>query len=76
MACALPAVDVQDLAGDKCSAVQVEDRLNDVVDLTHMADRVQLAQGIVSFGGVHRGFDDARRHGVGADASLGILNGD
>ncbi len=41
---ALAAVDVQDLAGDERRVLQVEHRVDDVVDLADAADRVQCRQ--------------------------------
>ena len=74
MASALATVDMQDLASDEICPVEVEDRLHDVVDFAHVADRVQAAQRLMGFLGVHRRFDDARRYRVDPNATLGVLD--
>ena len=51
---ALAAVDVQDLAGHERGAFEIQDRVDDVADLAHAADRVQRGE---------------RRVRLGADAS-------
>ena len=43
MARALAAVDVQDLAGDEGRVLQIDDRVDDVVDLTEPTDGCSLA---------------------------------
>ncbi|MNO05776.1 hypothetical protein D3C81_2272870 [compost metagenome] len=60
MASALTTIDMEDFASDEVRAVQVQDRLHDVIDLAHMPNRVQAAEGGVGFFAVHRRFDDAR----------------
>ena len=75
MASALTTIDMEDFASDEVRAFQVEDRLHDVIDLTHMSDRVQAAEGGVSFFAVHRRFDDAGRYRVDPNAALGVLDG-
>jgi hypothetical protein len=37
---ALPAVDMEDLAGDEAGRLEIEDRLDDVGDLAYTAERV------------------------------------
>jgi len=41
--CALTAVDMQDLAGDELRGLEIEDRVDDVRDLAHAADRMNPA---------------------------------
>ena len=43
----LAAVDVQGLAGDERGSLEVEDRVDDVADLAHPAQRVQGRQALV-----------------------------
>ena len=50
MAGALAAVDVQDLAGHEGGTFEIKDRIDDVLDLAHVADRVQGAERRVRFG--------------------------
>ena len=45
----LTAVDVQDFAGDEVGVVQIHNRLSDVADFAHVADRVQIAQRFMGF---------------------------
>ena len=61
---ALPTIHVQNLTSDKVGAVEVHNRLRDVADFAHVADRVQSAQCGVGFLAVHWGLDDAGRYGV------------
>lgn len=71
---ALPTVDMQNLAGDKPSALQIDDRLGDVTHLPHMPDRMQLPERRVGFFAVHRRLDDPWAHRVHPDATLGVLD--
>ena len=72
---ALPTINVEDFASDELGAVQVHDRVGDVIDLAHVPDRVQCAQGGVGFFAVHRGLDDAGRYCVHPNAALGVFDG-
>jgi hypothetical protein len=71
---ALTTIDVQDFAGDEVGVVQIHNRLSDVVDFAHVADRVQIAQRFMGFFAVHRGLDDARGNRVHPNPALGVLN--
>src|SRR3982074_338196 len=72
---ALSAVDVQDFPGDEPGVLQVDDRVDYVVDVAHLAHRVQAVQELVRFGRVHRGADDAERDRIDADALRRVLDG-
>ena len=74
MAGALTAVDVQDFAGHEAGLFEIKDRIDDILDLTHVADRVQGAERRVRLGGMHRRLDDAGRDRVHADAALGVFD--
>lgn len=74
MPSALTAVDVQDLPDDERSVLEVDDRLDDIANLTHPAKRVELGEGFVRLGRVHRGADDAERDGVDPDAAGRVLD--
>ena len=67
-------LDVEDLAGDEPSAFQVEHRIDDVGDFTHVADRMKRSQEVVDLFGVHRRLDDPRRDSVHADAARRIFD--
>src|SRR5258705_7566922 len=56
---ALAAIDVQDLAGDEARAFQEQDRVDDVLALSHASDRMQFCKEVVRLRRVHRGLDDA-----------------
>jgi hypothetical protein len=71
---ALAAVDVKDFARHKAGRFQIEDRVDDVGNLAHMANRVQRAQLRMHFDRVHRRVDDARRNSVHPDTALRILD--
>ena len=72
----LPAVDVQDLAGDEGRGFQEQDAVHDVADMAHAAERrKQAAEAMIVAAGVHRGRDDARGDGVDPDATGAILDG-
>src|ERR1700733_7087497 len=73
----LPAVDVQDLAGDERRRLQEEDAVDDVADLAHMPDWGELrAEPDVALRRMHRRLDDARRDGVDPDATGRVLDGE
>lgn len=71
----LPTIDMQDLAGDKVGAVQIDDGLRNIADLTHVPNRMQIPQCFVSFLTMHRRFDDAWADRVHPNPALGVLNG-
>jgi hypothetical protein len=51
--------------------LQIEDRADDVADLAHASERVQLGQLRMCFDGMHWRLDDAGRNGIHSDATLG-----
>jgi hypothetical protein len=57
---ALAAVDVQDFARHEAGRLEIEDRVDDVGDLTHMADRVQGVELWMRLDGMHRRLDDTQ----------------
>jgi hypothetical protein len=71
----LAAVDMEDLAGDEGRALEEDDGLDDVANLTHPADWVQGREGGVGLDRVHRRLDDPRRHGVDPHAAGRELDG-
>src|SRR3954454_18070473 len=72
----LTTVDVQYLAGDELRALEVGDRVDDFVDLTQPAERVQCREELVRLLRVHRRTNDARRHRVETDPAGGVLRGE
>src|ERR1700675_3872565 len=74
MTSALAAVDVQDFAGHEVCRLEIEDRVDDIGDLAHMADRMQGVELRMRPGRVHRRLDDTQRDRVHADAALRIFN--
>src|SRR5262245_63237149 len=74
VACALAAVDVKDLAGHEARRLEVEDRVDDVRDLAHAADRMESGEPGIGLDGMHRRLDDAQRDGVHPAAPRGILD--
>src|ERR1700676_817320 len=71
---ALTTVDVKDFARHEAGRLEVEDRVDDVGDLAHMADRVQSAKLRMRLDGMHRRLDDAQGHCVHSDTVLRILD--
>src|SRR6266436_8422670 len=71
---ALTTVDVKDFARHKTGSLEVEDRVDDVGDLAHMADRVQPAKLRMRLDGMHRRLYDAQGHGIHPDTILRILD--
>ena len=57
MPCTLATVHMQDLAGDEAGILQIEDRVDDVVDLAETTDGMQFRQGVVGRRIVHRRAD-------------------
>ena len=66
MARALTAVDVQDLASHETRRLEIQNRSDDVGDLSHAAQRLQGAQPAVPIGRVHWGLDDTQRNRIPA----------
>src|SRR5882757_4051839 len=63
--CTLTTIHVQDLAGDEGRVLQIENRVDDIVDLAHATDWVQLPERLVRGRVVHRCLDDAECDDVG-----------
>ncbi len=70
----LPAVDVQDLAGDERGALEVEDPVDHVADLAEPAEWVKAGHALVGGGVVRRGPDDPERDRVDAHAARRVLD--
>jgi hypothetical protein len=68
------AVDVHNSARHEAGPLEVEDRLEDVGDLAHTAERVQGVELRMCRDGIHRRLDDAGCHRVHPDTALGILD--
>jgi hypothetical protein len=73
MARALPAVDVEGLAGHEGGRFEIEDGVHDVGDLAHTAERVEAAERMMRLDGMHRRFDDAGSDRVRPDAALRVF---
>ena len=71
---ALPAIDMQDLAGHKPGVLQVNDRLGNVTHFAHVPNRVQLPQRRMAFLAMHRRLDDPRAYRIHSDTALGVFN--
>jgi hypothetical protein len=56
---ALSAVDMQDLAGDEGCAFEIKHRIDDIAQLTHPCDRMQLGQEFVRLRPMHRRLNHA-----------------
>src|ERR1700743_1934041 len=69
----LTSVHVQDLAGDKRRVLQIQPRVDDVVDVAHAAQRVPLGQGGIGRRIVHGSPNVAESDGVATDAVFGVL---
>jgi hypothetical protein len=61
MARTLAAINVNGLTGHKGGRLQKENRVDNVGDLAHPAERVQLGELRMCFDGMHRRLDDAGR---------------
>src|SRR5262245_37624482 len=70
----LSSIDMQDLAGNKLCGVEVKHRFDDLINRPHSLDGMKGSEEVVGLGGVHRGLDDTRRHGVHPDALAGKLD--
>src|SRR4029078_121834 len=71
--CTSATVHMQDLAGDEAGILQIEDRVDDVVDLAETTDRMQCRQGVVGRRMVHRGADYPEGDSVTADTAAGVF---
>jgi hypothetical protein len=71
---ALAAVDMKDFARHEAGRLEVEDRADDVGDLAHAADWVQVGELRMRLEGMHRRLDDAQRDRVYPNTVLGILD--
>ena len=65
---------MRDLAGDEAGILQIEDRVDDVVDLAETTDRMQFRQGVVGRRIVHRRADHPEGDSVTADTAAGIFD--
>src|SRR6476659_7031857 len=74
VSCTLATIHMQDLAGDEAGILQIEDRVDDVVDLAETTDRMQCRQGVVGRRIVHRGADYPERDSVTADTAAGVFD--
>src|SRR5260221_14195498 len=74
MAGVLAAIDVQDFARHEASLLEVKNRLDDVGDLPHAAQRMQGGELRMRLGGMHWRLDDTERDGVHSDTALCILD--
>ena len=61
---------MQDLAGDEAGILQIEDRVDDVVDLPETTDRMQFRQRVVGRRIVHRRADYPEGNSVRAKVCL------
>ena len=75
VACALAAVDMKNFTGHEPSAFEIEHGVRDVTDVAHAIDRMKPSEHIVIFRRVHRRFDHSRSHGIDANATLSVLDG-
>src|SRR5580704_16346389 len=73
---ALSAVDMQYLAGDEGRAFEIEHGIDDIADLAHAPDRMQIAEEFMRFRLMHRRLDHAGCHRVDANALLCKLYGE
>ena len=75
MACALAAIDMQNLAGDKGCVFEVQRTMNDVSDSSYAVLGMHLGVHTVGVDtGVDRSIHDPRRYRVDPDTLRGILN--
>src|SRR3954454_3422225 len=74
VSCTLTTIHMKYLAGDERCVLQVYDGVDDVIDFAQPPQWVHLRESIVGRRVVHRGGDDAERHGVGPDAAVGELD--
>src|SRR6478736_215840 len=72
--CTLATVHMHELAGDEAGILQIEDRVDDVVDLAETTDRMQFRQGVVGRRIVHRRADYPEGDSVTADTAVGIFD--
>jgi hypothetical protein len=57
----LTAVDMNHFAGDERRTLQVKNRIDDIPDLTHAADRMHPIEEFMGLRGVHRNLDECFR---------------
>ena len=65
---------MRDRAGDEAGILQIEDRVDDVVDLAETTDRMQFRQGVVGRRIVHRRADYPEGDSVTADTAAAIFD--
>ena len=68
------AIDVQDLAGDICGSLKIQDRVDDFLNLPHSPHRLQTGEEFIRLGLMHRRLDRAGRDGVHANAPAGVFD--
>ena len=56
----LPSIDVEDLAGHKACAIEIDHRIGNVGDLSHAACGMECSQCLMRFRRMHRRLDDSR----------------
>src|SRR6266403_4472771 len=71
---ALPAIDVEGLAGHEGGRFEIEDGVHDVGDLAHSAARVEAGERLMRLDGMHRRLDDAGSDRVHPDAALRVFD--
>ena len=67
---------MQDLAGDEAGILQIEDRVDDVVDLSEATDRMQFGQGVAGRRIVHRRANHPERDSIHSNAAASIFDRD
>jgi hypothetical protein len=75
VACDLATVNVNGLTGNEIRILQVENRLRNVIRLTHAPERMEHSHRLVRLRGVKRRLDHARRHGIHPNATAGVFDG-
>ena len=65
---------MQDLAGDERRLLQVQDRLDDVVDLGHTPERMLCGERAAGVLRMHQGAHHAERDGIDADVPRRVLD--
>ena len=71
----LAAVDVKDFTGNKLGFFKEDDGMDNLVYVPQASHRMQSRKLRVCFYRVHRGLDDARRHGVDPDTTACVFGG-
>jgi hypothetical protein len=71
----LTSVEVEDLACHEARRLKIEDRLDDLCNLTRVPDRLKSAARLFGLGRIHLRLDNAGCDGVHADTALGVFDG-